>query len=484
MLKRVLRITFFLIALTLPTLTLAQTDDIRIDFPPPSFVVSGTVEIFGAVDVPTLQSYLLEVTDETGADATWTPITLPVLQAPDDGILGAWDTTRVTNGVYRLRVRAILTDGSAVTSEIDGLRVENEAVRPLAFITNTPRPLRTPTPVPTPEPPRIVPRPVVDNPLPVPVGGQMDSMDDDAADLMSAAGMTWIKWQIPYTIGDASLLDVARDRINFSHERGFFAFLSIKGDKFELAAVGAEEYYPLFAEFVGQIAALQPDAIQIWNEMNLDREWPEGEISPQSYVRLLSQSYEAIKAVDPLVRVVTGAPAPTGAESFFGTDKVWNDDRYYLGMANAGAGQVSDCVGIHYNEGILPPSAQGGDPRDEYPTRYFQQMIQRAAYPFTLNGRTGEPLCFSELGYLSPDGYGRLPDGFAWGANTSVAEQSAWLRDAIQLASQSATQVDLIIVFNVNYSRFVDNDPQGGFAIIRPDGTCPACDAIAELRTS
>lgn len=41
---------------------------------------------------------------------------------------------------------------------------------------------------------------------------------------------------------------------------------------------------------------------------------------------------------------------------------------------------------------------------------------------------------------------------------------------------------ELLIVFNVNYTRFIDGDPQGGYAIIRPDGTCPACTAIGELR--
>ena len=97
--------------------------------------------------------------------------------------------------------------------------------------------------------------------------------------------MTWIKWQIPFTVGDASLVDVARDRINWSHEHGFFAFLSIKGNKDELAQQGDAAYDPLYADFVGRVAALQPDAIQVWNEMNLDREWPQGKIDPRSYVR-------------------------------------------------------------------------------------------------------------------------------------------------------------------------------------------------------
>jgi hypothetical protein len=90
------------------------------------------------------------------------------------------------------------------------------------------------------------------------------------------------------------------------------------------------------------------------------------------------------------------------------------------------------------------------------------------------------PLCFTELGYLSPEGYGQLPSSFAWAANTSVAEQAEWLRDAITIAGDNG-QIGLIIVWNINYTRF-DDDPQGGYAIIRPDGTCPACQTIASLR--
>jgi len=124
------------------------------------------------------------------------------------------------------------------------------------------------------------------------------------------------------------------------------------------------------------------------------------------------------------VKVITGAPAPTGAEGAFGLSRVWNDDRYYLGMANAGAADFTDCIGVHYNEGIIPPQQQGGDPRQpDYPTRYLPLMMQRAAFPFRSNPK---PICFTELGYLSPEGFDSLPSGFAWAANTSVAEQSEW----------------------------------------------------------
>lgn len=464
----------FLLLLLMVAPAAAQDGTAEVTSPSALSEVFGTVDIVGTVTLANVQSYFFEISDflEDPATATWLPVTLPSNAAVTDGVLAQWNTTVVPDGVYALRLRVFLTTGE-VTEVI---------VRPVV-IANANAPAPTPS-EPTPEPtPTVVPRPNVVNELPIPVGGQMDTFDDDAVALMQQAGMTWMKWQIPFVIGDSNLMNVARDRINYAHENGMFALLSIKGNKDDLRELG-EEYYGLLAEFMGQIATLQPDAIQVWNEQNLDREWPNGQINPVSYVEMLRQSYEAIKAVDPQIRVITGAPAPTGAEGFFGLNAVWNDDRYYLGMANAGAAQYADCIGIHYNEGILPPNAQGGDPRGEYPTYYFQQMVQRAFFPFRANG-LDVPFCFSEMGYLSPDGYGALPSGFAWGANTSVAEQAQWLRDAISLAAQSTSpRVELIIVFNVNYTRFIDGDPQGGYAIIRPDGSCPACESIGTLRAS
>ncbi|MBI1258135.1 MAG: hypothetical protein GC204_11745 [Chloroflexi bacterium] len=457
----------FLLLVAFPVF--AQDANVQITSPQANASLSGIVEITGTVSSPDLQNYFFEVADATvdPNTATWTPITLPSKTPVTNGTLAQLNTSIVADGSYTLRLRVFHTSGDPTVV----------TVGPLTF-TNNGQIVAASTPTPT--GPVLIPRPQVTNTLPIPVGGQLDNFDENAATLMQQAGMTWVKWQIPFTVGDASLVDVARDRINWSHEHGFFAFLSIKGNKDELAAQGDAAYDPLYAEFVGKVAALQPDAIQVWNEMNLDREWPEGKIDPRSYVSLLQAAHDAIKAVDPSIQVITGAPSPTGAEGAFGLDKVWNDDRYYLGMANAGAAQYADCLGIHYNEGVIAPDQTSGDPRPSYPTYYFQSMMQRALAPFAI---TSIPLCFSEMGYLSPEGYGSLPAGFAWGANTTVADQAQWIAQAVQIAAQTG-KVKLIIIFNVNFTQFVDNDPQGGYAIIRPDGSCPACQSLAALRSS
>ncbi|MBN1965069.1 MAG: SH3 domain-containing protein [Anaerolineae bacterium] len=287
---------------------------------------------------------------------------------------------------------------------------------------------------------------------------------------MQTAGMTWAKVQVRYTYGQ-SASDVA-GLISEAHANGFRILLGIVGDPGQLASI--PDYITQYAAFVGGAAALGADGIEVWNEMNIDREWPQGRIDPNWYVQMLSAAYNSIKANNGNTLVISGALSPTGAEGAFGTDRVWNDDRYVAGMAAAGAAQYMDCIGVHYNEGIIAPSQRTGDPRgDTHYSRYFWGMMD--TYWNAFGG--ARPLCFTELGYVTPEGYGTLPAGFAWGQNTTLSQQAAWLAEAASLA-RSSGRVRLMIIWNVDFLGFAGEDPQGGYAIVRPDGSCPACTAL------
>ena len=211
----------------------------------------------------------------------------------------------------------------------------------------------------------------------------------------------------------------------------------------------------------------------MWNEPNLDREWPRGQISGAAYARMLAQAWQKIKATNAGTLVISAAPAPTGVSDR--PDQVMPDNRWLREMVAGGGLNHLDCVGAHYNEGIVPPSQTSGDPRgDNYYTRYFYGM---------LNGYisiTRRPICFTELGYLTADGYPALSDYFSWADNVTVQQQAAWLAEAAALASRSG-QVRLFIVWNVDFTHY-GADPQAGYAIVRPDGSCPACEALARAR--
>lgn len=299
------------------------------------------------------------------------------------------------------------------------------------------------------------------------LGGQTHTLANPA--LMSYAGMNWVKFQHKWSPGDAP--DAVAGRIQQAHANGFKVLLSIPGTDHTNIDFNA------YANFLGGVAALAPDAIEVWNEMNIDREWPAGQISPSSYVNnMLAPAYNAIKAARSSVMVISGAPAPTG---FFGGcgGGGCNDDLYVAGMAAAGAANYMDCIGIHYNEGIISPNQTSGDPRNpsNHYTRYFWGMVN--TYWNAFGG--ARPLCFTELGYLSGADYGGLPPGFTWAGNTSVAQHAQWLAEAASLSASSG-KVRLLIVFNVDFTTY-GADPQAGFAMIRADGSCPACETLRQV---
>jgi hypothetical protein len=284
--------------------------------------------------------------------------------------------------------------------------------------------------------------------------------------------MRWVKHQVEYSVGaDPS---ITAGLINNAHAQGLKVLLGIVGEPTQMGDFAG--YTSQYATFVGGVAALGADAIEVWNEPNIDREWPAGSINGANYTQLLAAAYNAIKSRNGSTIVISGAPAPTG---FFGAAGCaqggCNDDTFMQQMAQAGAAQYMDCIGLHYNEGIIPPTQNSGDPRGGYPSYYFSSMMARG---YNLFG--GKPVCFTELGYLSPEGFSTpLPAAFGWAADTSVSEHATWLAQAATAAAQSG-RVRIMIVWNVDFP-FWGSDPAGGYAMFRPGGGCPACDQLGAV---
>lgn len=82
---------------------------------------------------------------------------------------------------------------------------------------------------------------------------------------------------------------------------------------------------------------------QIWNEPNIYPEWGEQAVNPEAYTELLCRTYDALKAVDPDIVVISAALAPT--ISLTGRDL--NDFIYLQRMYNAGAGNCFDIMSVN-----------------------------------------------------------------------------------------------------------------------------------------
>ena len=81
---------------------------VQITYPTAEAVLSGLVRIQGTASDPTLTSYTIEVESQPKPTA-WTTITSQGTGV-NFGELGAWDTTTVSDGDYRLRLSGLATD--------------------------------------------------------------------------------------------------------------------------------------------------------------------------------------------------------------------------------------------------------------------------------------------------------------------------------------------------------------------------------------
>jgi polysaccharide biosynthesis protein PslG len=122
---------------------------------------------------------------------------------------------------------------------------------------------------------------------------------------------------------------------------------------------------------IGRVAA-----IEVWNEVNLDREWGGATIDRQQaadYVRLLDGAYSAAKAADPSVIVITAGLSPTGVNNGHSAD----DAQYLQWLYDAGMKGKYDVLGAHGN--VQAPEVDAplnSLPNFPHPSFYFRRIEQ------------------------------------------------------------------------------------------------------------
>jgi hypothetical protein len=116
-------------------------------------VVRGQVPIAGSAAHPQFQFYKVEFAHEpTGGDETWGIIGAIHQQPVVGGQLEVWDTTRIPDGSYSLRLRVVRLDGNYDEAFVVHIVVTNTQPLPTETPTLSPAQL-TPTKTPTPLPP-------------------------------------------------------------------------------------------------------------------------------------------------------------------------------------------------------------------------------------------------------------------------------------------------------------------------------------------
>lgn len=224
-------------------------------------------------------------------------------------------------------------------------------------------------------------------------------------------------------------------------------------------------------------------AYEIWNEQNFAVEVGPGHINAGDYVELLKASYQAIKAIDPAVTVVSGAPTPTGVND----PNIAFDDAVYLKqMYDYQGGAVKsyfDVLGAH-PEGYANPPEENVDKHTQtefvnHPSFYFRRVedyrkIMEAA------GDSNKKMWATETGYSSNP---QAPNGYEYARGLTEAQQADYLTRAIKYARANWPWMGVIFIWNLNFQAVVpQTDEKWGFGVVKSDySPRPAFTALSQL---
>ncbi len=319
-------------------------------------------------------------------------------------------------------------------------------------------------------------------------------------------GLDWVKVQLVWWLikpsPDADQWFFYDSVIEQAHAKGLQLMLSVVGAPGWTRASGTEngppDDYNLYVEFLKELLNRYPgqiDAIEVWNEQNLDREWTTSNgVSPEDYVAFLQLAYQTIKAYDPNIIVISGALSPTGPGNWIN----WADDFEYLDRALA-AGMLSyaDCVGAHHNGYNIPPDVTFEEAPNtaEAATAFFRGPFDNPAHSWSFKTTLdtyaakvqaidpNKKLCITEFGWASVEGYTEFPKDFEFAMDNTLQEQATFITQAFRQMKDS-NDVWLAFLFNFDFGNKGNGptDDPVPYSIIDTQGAPrPAFQALAEM---
>ncbi|MFQ5399023.1 MAG: hypothetical protein ACE5E7_05415 [Anaerolineae bacterium] len=323
-------------------------------------------------------------------------------------------------------------------------------------------------------------------------------------------GLDWVKIQVQWWLVQP---DPGADQwffydsvIEQAHAKGLHTLVSVVGAPEWTRAAGGlngpPDDYTQFASFLVNLLDRYPgqiDAIEVWNEQNLDREWatPSG-LNAAAYVDLLQRAYEAIKATTPDVIVISGALSPTGGWTEADGRVTAIDDFVFLDqMLAAGLLNYADCIGVHHNGYNIGPDVafdQAGATAEAATASFrgpFDNPHHSWSFKTTLDTYAdkvqaldpAKKLCVTEFGWASSEGYNESPVGFGFALDNTVQEQAEFIVQAYQQMRASGN-VWLAFLFNFDFGN-KGNGPTDDpipYSIIDTNGSPrPAFDALSSM---
>jgi hypothetical protein len=317
-------------------------------------------------------------------------------------------------------------------------------------------------------------------------------------------GMDWIKIQIPWRELEpqpgqfSEWFTIYVNRVVSANVNGFNVLISVVDAPLWARPTNARPDFQgppadpqTLANFLTQfLDATKPQdnrvaAVEVWNEPNLrDREWDAVEMSGAVYFRYLEVAYNAIKAVDDDIIVISAGLAPVGD-----VPGAVSDRRFLQQMYDAGLAQYPDIrIGVHpYGWANAPDERCCLEDRawGNAPVFFYQDTLFDYIDIMQRNGHDSA-LWITEFGWGTYDAIGAngedirpVPVEAPWFESVTPTEQAEYTMRAFELAQQAPLSdwVEVSILWNLNFATLpgaVENRlEQAGYSVL---------DASSDLR--
>jgi hypothetical protein len=220
----------------------------------------------------------------------------------------------------------------------------------------------------------------------------------------------------------------------------------------------------------------QVDAIEVWNEPNLAREWRGQAMDGATYMRYFAAAYQAIRAANPTMPIVTAGLAPTGDST-----ESRDDRSYLLEMYAAGLGSYRDVyVGAHpFSWGNAPDAvccdAVEGQGWDDNPRFFFTNTLNDYRNIMNQNGHNDVQMWLTEFGWATWERFSS-PVSQEWMTYNDVWEQGNYAVRAFEIGQQRG-DIAVMVLWNLNFANetVVNASSEiAGYAIMPDNGIRPA----------
>jgi hypothetical protein len=378
----------------------------------------------------------------------------------------------------------------------------------------TPVPTTTPPPTATPRAPEVSPTPeITGTPLPTYKADLMGIQIDPAVSLedyetmlwlVSRLGVKWVKFQFAWDLLEpqqGSFSDVLykyRLMVQRADQAGLKVMISIAKAP-DWARASAEEEGPprnpqdlasFISRMMGEVRVDMYgnsyfEAIEVWNEPNLRREWNGGTLGGGEYMRYFDAAYNAIRSAEggQSVTIITAGLAPTGINDGVAAidDRVFLQQMYAAGLSNPAYQNIA--IGVHPYGAANPPDARwcgqsdcGAPGYNNHPSWFFLNTLEDYHAIMQENGDTGRQLWATEFGWGTYQGFTTSdglpapppadPPYFQW---ITEKQQGDYIMRAFEIG-QSLPYLGPMILWNLNYASqdYLDaQDPRAAYALLR-----------------